>query len=139
MIPKKPALGLDPRVETGFPPSRSPHAPQFTDADLKVIASSLDFLGINVYTPKYVRAIGPSPGYEILPFSKSHPRMASSWQFIGPESLYWAPRHLQKIWNAKEIYISENGCSGNDEPAVDGIVYDSDRIMFLRNYLKEHP
>jgi len=128
---------LEGRYTDAFLSSAGADAPQFTDADLKVIASSLDFLGINVYTPKYVRAIGPSPGYEILPFSKSHPRMASSWQFIGPESLYWAPRHLQKIWNVKEIYISENGCGANDEPAADGIVYDSDRIMFLRNHLTQ--
>jgi beta-glucosidase len=48
--------------------------------------------------------------------------MASSWQFFGPEALYWAPRHLHKIWNVKEIYISENGCGGTDQPAADGIV-----------------
>jgi len=37
-------------------------------------------------------------------------------QFFGPEALYWAPRHLQKIWNVKEIYISENGCGTADAP-----------------------
>ena len=36
----------------------------------------------------------------------------------------------------KEIYISENGCGAADAPAADGVVYDSDRIMFLRNYLE---
>ncbi len=128
---------LEGRYTDAFLSSAGAEAPQFTDEDLKVIASPVDFLGINVYAPKYVRAIGPSPGYEIMPFSKSHPRMASSWLFIGPESLYWAPRHLQKIWNVKEIYISENGCGANDEPAADGIVYDSDRIMFLLNYLTQ--
>ena len=128
---------LEGRYTDAFLSSAGADAPQFTDEDLKMIASPVDFVGINVYTPKYVRAIGLSPGYEIMPFAKSHPRMASSWQFIGPESLYWAPRHLQKIWNVKEIYISENGCGANDEPAADGIVYDSDRIMFLRNYLTQ--
>jgi len=82
-----------------------------------------------------VRAVGTAPGFEIIPFAKSHPRMASAWQFFGPEALYWAPRHLQKLWNVKEIYISENGCAASDEPAADGVVYDSDRIMFLRSYL----
>ena len=101
----------------------------------ETIASPLDFVGINVYSPTYVRAIDTAPGYEIIPFSKTHPRMESSWQFVGPEALYWAPRHLHKVWNVKEIYISENGCGAADVPASDGIVYDSDRIMFLRNYL----
>jgi beta-glucosidase len=35
----------------------------------------------------------------------------------------------------KDIYISENGCAAADEPAADGVVYDTDRIMFLRSYL----
>ncbi|MGA7957565.1 MAG: GH1 family beta-glucosidase [Xanthobacteraceae bacterium] len=126
---------LEGRYTDAFLAATGADAPQFTDADLRAIASPLDFVGINVYTPTYVRAAGSSSGYEVLPFSPSHPRMASSWQFFGPEALYWAPRHLQKIWNVKEIYISENGCGTADAPAADGAVYDSDRIMFLRNYL----
>jgi beta-glucosidase len=112
-------------------------APKFTPDELKVISSPLDFVGINVYMPQYVRAIGAAPGYERMPFSTSHPRMASFWHHIGPESLYWAPRHVAKLWNAREIYITENGCGAADEPAADGVVYDSDRIMFLRNYLTQ--
>jgi len=63
--------------------------------------------------------------------------MASSWLSIGPEALYWGPRHVAKVWNVKEIYITENGCSSSDVPAPDGIVYDSDRVMYLRNYLTQ--
>jgi beta-glucosidase len=126
---------LEGRYTDAFLSSAGADAPQFSDEDLKTIASPIDFVGINVYTPTYVRAIGTSPGYEVVAPAKSHPRMASSWQVFGPESLYWAPRHLQKIWNVKEIYISENGCGAADEPTADGVVFDSDRIMFLRNYL----
>jgi beta-glucosidase len=112
-------------------------APKFTPEDLKVVSSPVDFVGINVYVPNYVRAIKAAPGYELLPYSRSHPRMASSWHVIGPESLYWAPRHLQKLWNVKDIYITENGCGAADDAAPDGAVYDTDRIMFLRNYLTQ--
>ena len=63
--------------------------------------------------------------------------MAASWQRIGPEALYWAPRHVAKLWGAKEIYVTENGCAGADEMAADGNVYDTDRVMFLRNYLMQ--
>jgi beta-glucosidase len=42
-----------------------------------------------------------------------------------------------KLWNVREIYISENGCKTADEPDADGIVLDSDRIMYLRNYLTQ--
>jgi beta-glucosidase len=126
---------LEGRYSDAFLASAGADAPKFTDEDLQAIASPLDFVGLNVYTPQYVRAIVAAPGYEVMPFSRSHPRMASSWQFFGPEALYWAPRHVQKIWKVKEIYISENGCAAADTPAGDGVVYDSDRIMFLRGYL----
>jgi len=126
---------LEGHYTEAFLSSAGADAPKLTGEDIKAIATPLDFVGVNIYSPKYVRAIGAPPGYEIVPFAKSHPRMASSWQFFGPEALYWAPRHLHKIWNVKEIFISENGCGTVDQPAVDGTVYDSDRVMFLRSYL----
>jgi beta-glucosidase len=112
-------------------------APKFTDADLKIIASPLDFVGINIYTPLYVRADGSPQGFAVVPHPKSFPHMASSWLFVGPEALYWGPRHASKIWNVKELYITENGCSSSDIPAADGVVYDTDRVMYLRNYLTQ--
>jgi beta-glucosidase len=110
--------------------------PKFTDDDLKVIAEPVDFVGINVYRPDaYVLACEEAPGYRAIPLNKSHPRMFSSWQLLGPEVMYWAPRLVQSLWNAKEIFITENGCGAADELAADGNVYDSDRVMFLRNHL----
>ena len=35
------------------------------------------------------------------------------------------------------IYISENGTSSEDKIHADGQVYDLDRIMYLRNYLRQ--
>jgi beta-glucosidase len=49
--------------------------------------------------------------------------------------MYWAPRHVAKLWNVKSIYITENGTSAADQVSADGKVYDVDRIMYLRNYL----
>ncbi len=110
-------------------------APKFTPEDLKIISSPLDFVGINIYTPQYVRADGSKQGFEVVPHPASFPHMISFWLFVGPEALYWGPRHVNKIWGAKEIYITENGCSSSDVPAADGKVYDTDRVMYLRNYL----
>ncbi len=110
-------------------------APKFTSEDLKAIFSPLDFVGINIYTPQYVRADGSAQGFAVVPHPASFPHMISSWLFVGPEALYWGPRHVNKIWGAKEIYITENGCSSSDVPAADGTVYDTDRVMYLRNYL----
>jgi beta-glucosidase len=60
--------------------------------------------------------------------------MASPWLFIGPQILYWAPRHLKEIWGVNNVMITENGCSADDRMAADGHVYDTDRVMYLRNH-----
>jgi beta-glucosidase len=112
-------------------------APKVASGDLKIISSPLDFVGINIYTPIYVRADGSPQGFAIVPHPKSFPHMLSPWLSIGPEALYWGPRHVAQIWRANEIYITENGCSSSDIPAADGIVYDTDRVMYLRNYLAQ--
>ncbi len=129
---------LEGRYTDAYLAAAGADAPRFTAEDLEVIASPLDFVGINVYVPNwYVRAIDPAPGYALLPFSSSHPRMQSSWHLMGPEALYWAPRHLHTLWKVNEIYVTENGCGTADDAVVDGVVYDSDRIMFLRSYLTQ--
>ena len=112
-------------------------APKFTPDELKAISSPLDFVGINIYTPQYVRASDSPLGFTVVPHPASFPHMASPWLFVGPEALYWGPRHAASIWGAKEIYITENGCSSSDIPAADGKVYDTDRVMFLRSYLTQ--
>jgi beta-glucosidase len=111
-------------------------APKFTADDLKIISSPVDFVGLNIYRPSaYVVASERGLGFRPIPFNKSHPRMLSSWHLLGPEVMYWAPRQLQSLWNVGEIYITENGCGASDQISADGIVDDSDRIMFLRNHL----
>jgi beta-glucosidase len=111
-------------------------APKFTEDDLKIISSPIDFIGLNLYRPSaYVVASEQGLGFRPIPFNKSHPRMLSSWHLLGPEVMYWAPRQVQSLWNAKEIYITENGCGASDEISAAGIVDDSDRVMYLRNHL----
>jgi beta-glucosidase len=111
-------------------------APKFTADDLRIISSPIDFVGLNVYTPDhYVLAADNARGYTLAPFPASFPHMDVAWLRIGPEALYWAPRHAAKIWGVKSIYITENGTSSTDQPAADGNVYDTDRVMYLRNYL----
>ena len=40
-----------------------PHAPKFTAADMRAIGSPLDFVGLNLYTPSYVRAADNADGF----------------------------------------------------------------------------
>jgi len=112
-------------------------APKITPEDLKIISSPMDFVGTNIYQPTFVRADAGPSGYAVVPNPPSYPHMISPWLFMGPEVLYWGPHHVAKLWNVREIYITENGTSSSDIPAADGKVYDTDRIMFLRNYLSQ--
>ena len=112
-------------------------APKFTLEDLKTIGSPLDFVGINLYIPTYVQADDSKLGYSEIKNPASYPHMASPWLSIGPEALYWAPRHVAQIWNVKEMYVTENGCSSADVLTPDGQIFDTDRVMYLRNYVSK--
>ncbi len=125
---------LEGRYDDAYLEKAGRNAPKFTEDEMKIISSPVDFVGINVYIPALaVKASDQPPGYEEVPFSVSHPKMFSDWHRLVPESQYWSPRLLHEIWKPKEIYITENGCAAADEVAKDGNVYDYDRMMYLRN------
>jgi beta-glucosidase len=114
-----------------------PDAPHFTPSELKAISSPIDFVGLNVYEGAYVRPDSNPLGYAVLPPPASYPTMYSTWLRITPEAIYWSPRLVTDLWGVKAIFITENGTSSKDVVAPDGHVYDTDRIMFLRNYFTQ--
>lgn len=111
------------------------NAPKFTAEELSIIKSPMDFVGLNIYQPSYVRADDSEKGYAVIGPPESYPHMYSPWLYVGPEAIYWAPKLVSELWGVKELYITENGASSSDRIAADGHVYDSDRVMYLRNYL----
>jgi beta-glucosidase len=125
---------LEGRYDEAYLTSAGKDAPVFTDEEMKIIGAPLDFVGINVYIPsQLVMASDRPPGYQDVPFNDSHPKMFSPWHRLAPESQYWCPRLLHALWKPKAIYVTENGCAASDVVAADGHVYDSDRLMYLRN------
>jgi beta-glucosidase len=114
-----------------------PDAPKFTATDMKAIGSPLDFVGLNNYTATWVRADSGPRGYAVVPAPESYPHMMSPWLKVGPQGLYWGPKLLAETWGVKEIYITENGASSTDVLTPDGHVYDTDRVMYLRNYITQ--
>jgi beta-glucosidase len=123
------------------------NAPHVEPGDMKAIGSPLDFVGLNVYSPVYiradgsvraegsVRADGSARGYAIEPYPASYPRMASPWLYLGPECIYWAVRNVCELWHPRAVYITENGCSADDVVTPAGRIEDIDRLMYLRNHL----
>jgi beta-glucosidase len=112
-----------------------PNAPKVEPGDMKAIGSPVDFIGLNVYTPTYVRADGSAKGYSIEKPQASYPHMASEWLTLGPECIYWAVRNVCDVWKPPAIYITENGCSADDVRTPAGRIEDTDRVMYLRNHL----
>jgi beta-glucosidase len=128
---------MEGRYTDAYLAAAGPAAPKFTNADMKAIGSPIDFVGLNIYTPAYVRADNSPSGFAMVPNPSSFPHMMSNWLHVGPEALYWGPKLAAQIWNIKEIYITENGASSADVLTPDGHVYDTDRVMYLRNYLTQ--
>jgi beta-glucosidase len=110
-------------------------APKVEPGDMEAIGSKLDFVGLNIYTPEYVRADDSPRGYVVEPHPGSYPHMASPWLTIGPECIYWGVRNVVDLWKVPAIYITENGTSSDDVLTPAGHVDDTDRIMYLRNHL----
>ncbi|MGH9501358.1 MAG: GH1 family beta-glucosidase [Terriglobales bacterium] len=126
---------MEGKYTDGYLEREGADAPKVEAGDLKIIASPLDFVGLNVYTPEYVRADGSAAGYAVEKRQASYPHMASPWLFIGPEVIYWAVRNVSDIWKPKVLYITENGCSADDVVTSQGRIEDTDRVMYLRNHL----
>ena len=111
------------------------NAPKAEPGDMDAIASPLDFVGLNIYTPTYVRADDSAKGYAVEPNPSSYPHMYSPWLTLGPECIYWGVRNVCDLWKPKGIYITENGTSSDDVLSPEGRVEDVDRVMYLRNHL----
>jgi beta-glucosidase len=123
-----------------------PEAPDIAPGDLEIIHQPLDRFGLNIYTGSYVRAADNPRGFEILDHAKHYPRMHMPWLQVVPDALYWGIRHVSETLRRPELplWITENGCAVDDQlsqsranPEVENPeVLDSDRIFYLRQYLR---
>lgn len=110
------------------------HAPDIAAGDMQIIGAPLDFVGLNMYAPTYIRATTEARGFAVVPHPESYPRLHMPWLYFGPQITYWGPRLVKEIWDVEQVYITENGCAAADRPAQDGEIYDTDRLMYLRNH-----
>jgi beta-glucosidase len=106
---------------------------------MEIIGQPLDVLGVNLYTGHYVRAAENARGYEILRMPDSYPKMHMPWLNLVPESMYWAVRSVGEAIGKKDLplVISENGCATDDQISGSGEVFDLDRVLYLRSYLRQ--
>ncbi len=107
------------------------------DGDLEVISAPLDALGVNYYAPARLSALPNSP----LPFQMEpipgYPTTAFGWPVI-PAGLTELLTMLKDRYGDRlpPVYITENGCSVNDEVAADGTVDDQPRVSYLDGHIR---
>lgn len=113
---------------------QSPDAPRVERGDMAIIGAKTDFLGLNLYAGRFVRA-GKDGQPEGVSFRETFPTAELPWIKITPQTVYWAIRHSVEGFGASEVYITENGCCYKDGPNGKGEIIDLGRREYYRNYL----
>lgn len=126
------SLVLDPIVFGCYPEGLDKICPSYQDyineGDLEIISAPLDMIGANIYNGQEVDIQGI-----LVTRSPSFPRNSLGWP-VTPKILHYGPLFLNKRYNLP-IYITENGHSLLDEVGPNQRIDDSERIIFLENYL----
>ncbi|MGA2545955.1 MAG: GH1 family beta-glucosidase [Rectinemataceae bacterium] len=130
------ALWLDPIFGRGYP-ERHLDAQGVVlpvlGGDLEIIASPIDFVGINYYSEGVVAAEASEPeGFREAPTWQDKTEMG--WDIV-PEGLYRMIMTISKRWPVKELYITENGAAFVDEIDGAGRIRDGERIAYLRSHI----
>jgi len=136
-------LFTDPLLHGAYPEELAgtfdTHLPDRHHADLGVISAPIDFLGVNYYNP--TKLCAPSAD-SALPFELSpidgFPTTSFGWPVV-PDGLRELLVGLAERYGERlpPIYITENGCSYDDQPTGGGrVVDDPERIAYLDGHLR---
>ena len=131
----------DPILKGFYPPQLiawlGPLAPQVQPGDMELIHQPNDFLGINYYTTREI-AFDSRGGYLK---SRGVQMTAPLWGYtemgwgVYPAGLAAILLSFKENYGNPRMFICENGCATIDTPAEDGVIYDGQRIHYLRAHL----
>jgi beta-glucosidase len=110
------------------------------DGDLDRIGQPIDFLGVNYYARRVVRAPAPGDDGEFdwvvrAETTTGIPTSDLGWEMT-PETLVDLLVRLKDEYASPPILITENGCALNDTIDEDGAVHDRRRIAYLEGHLR---
>jgi len=138
---------LDPVLRGRYPADILEHAARFTDlsfmrgGDVAVIATPIDVLGINYYSPSFVADGAHSPGDPAYPgtdgiafLPATGATTAMGWP-IEPAGLTALLERVARDYPGVPLIITENGAAFDDRVA-DGRVQDLDRVAYLDGHLR---
>ncbi len=121
---------LEPVFQGKYPPGKSPD--NVKEGDMESIGEKTDFLGLNIYSGRWVGKEG------IIDFPPHYPQAFDlPWLKFLPSSLYWGVKFCWKKYSPREIFLTENGYSTESFIGEEYSLQDLDRILYLRSYLLE--
>ncbi len=119
-------------------------AMRIKSGDLDKMRAPLDFIGINLY----YRTLASAPGaMERLSHAQQWlfpvkmgsgqqgPKTDNGWE-VWPQALYDVVMRISRDFNRPQIEITESGCAYNDGPDAGGMIRDTRRIQYHRQYLQ---
>ena len=106
-----------------------------TDADLRAIATPIDFIGINYYRPTIVRAHASEAALEFSSVSSpNEPVTEMSW-IVRPSGLRDLLLRIHRDYPIRELAITENGAAYPDPSPTDGRVHDPERTRYVAEHI----
>jgi beta-glucosidase len=141
-------LYSDPLLLGRYPEGLEQLMPGPVADDLKIIATPIDWYGLNYYNPEQVGApseaarmvdgVAMPPGlpFDLVPI-EGYPRTDFDWP-VAPAGLVEMLADLRARYGERlpPIYITENGCAYGDGPDAEGRIEDRRRIDYLDGHLR---
>jgi beta-glucosidase len=135
------------RYPVHAPEAMLPAASLIADGDLETIQQPLDFLGLNYYSPIFLRAGDPGdlrrnenygrcqvPGVvEYLPENLERTNMG--W-LVDPSGLHQILVEVSEQAPGLPLYVTENGRAAEDYVNPEGAVDDLERVRYLHAHLE---
>ncbi|GAC1696276.1 MAG: GH1 family beta-glucosidase [Ktedonobacteraceae bacterium] len=110
--------------------------PPIQDGDCAVIATPLDFLGVNNYTRMVVRSNPAKPdGNEFVALIPGASYTEMGWE-IYPQAVGDLLVKLHKEYSVPSLLVTENGAAFDDVVGSDGEVSDPRRVEYLREHIR---
>jgi beta-glucosidase len=106
--------------------------PPIVDGDLETISLPLDFIGINNYSRRVVKADPNRSAVDVHVDGATYTDMG--WELY-PQGMTEVLLRLHEEYDAPSLYVTENGAAFADTRSHDGRVHDIERIDYLTRYL----
>jgi beta-glucosidase len=138
---------LEPALKGRYPEALSflpETAMRIRSGDLDQARAPLDFIGINLYrrtiarAPTAIERIAHTQRW-LFPVtmadSSQGPKTSNGWE-VWPQAMYDMVTRITRDFHRPQIEITESGCAYNDSPDPSGVINDTRRIAYHRQYLQ---